>query len=296
MAAAHGPGQGHGAGTCAVRIPYVAQQRLVNQLAVAQRAIGHDGHTMVCAPGQQLIFNAATADVVEHLIDRTVTPARHLPQLLHIVGVKVGDTPVANLASGLQDFQRRNRLRQRRMATPVQQVQVNAVHAQPLAAEFKRAHHPLTAGIHGQHLADQKRLRLQRGPVPQGVANQLFGQAIAIHLGRVDQCHAQLQAGQQGGLFSLPAASALTQIPAAHAQTCMRLQKRQSVLRGAQAHGISFKNTLQHICYVGLALSILLFWSALFPRLSVALVPHEGLRRHIFVQNYLFFCFYRFSQ
>ena len=151
---------------------------------------------------------------------------------------------MANLALGFQLFKSGHGLGQRRMAAPVQQVQINAIHPQALTALLESTQHALAAGVHGQHLADQKRLRLQRRPVPQGIANQLLGQAVAIHLGRVYHGHALLQPGQQGGLLILPAASSLAQMPAAHAQICMLLQKRQCILCVAQAHGKPFKKAL----------------------------------------------------
>ncbi len=162
------------------------RRRLQQRPRLAQRAVGHQRHRGTLLPGQQVIFDAACLEVVQHLIGA----AARLIQLQQIVQVEVGNTPGADLALFAQALEACHGFRQRKTATPVQQIQVDTFAAQALEAALAGRLHTVQAGIVRVHLADQEHLVTTPG---NGFSHHLLGTTLAIHLGAVDQRHAQVQ-------------------------------------------------------------------------------------------------------
>jgi hypothetical protein len=97
----------------------------------------------------------------------------------------------------------------------VQQVQVQAVGVQPPDAVLAGPGRALAGRVVRQHLADQEDLVAAAGDGP---GDQFLRLAVAVHLGRVDQVHAQIQAAAQRGDLRVPAARDLAQVPGALAE------------------------------------------------------------------------------
>ncbi|MCY1182167.1 hypothetical protein D9M73_227130 [compost metagenome] len=111
------------------------------------------------------------------------------------------------LAQALEGF---DGFLQRVLATPVQQVQVDAVAAQACEAALAGGRHAAPAGIVRVDLADQKHLVAAPG---NGLANDFFRTAFGIHLGGVDQCQAQLDTLLQRRHFAAALARVFAHVP-----------------------------------------------------------------------------------
>ena len=81
--------------------------------------------------GRRSIFDAAAGEIVEHLIGGDIAAAGHGEQFFHVVGIEVGDAPGADLAGCLQRFEGLDGFGKRIVAAPMQQVEVDAVGAEP---------------------------------------------------------------------------------------------------------------------------------------------------------------------
>ena len=163
--------------------------------------------------------------MVKHLICRTCRPVRNCQQLIHVVRVEVGNTPAADLARLLQGPESLDRIRQRMAAAPVQKVQVDPVGFQPLQAALASGDGAGSGCVLRQHLADDEHLVANPGC---RLGNHLLGTARGIHLGRVDQCHTQVDTqSQRIGLlrrFTAP----LAHVPGALAQSRYGFTARES--------------------------------------------------------------------
>ncbi len=74
-------------------------------------------------------------------------------------------------------------------ATPVQQIQVDAIGLQPPQAALAGGRNAGARGILRQHLADDEQLV----PLPcAGLGDDLLGTPAGVHLGGVDQGHAEV--------------------------------------------------------------------------------------------------------
>jgi hypothetical protein len=146
------------------------------------------------------------------------------PELLQVGNVEVADAPVPDLARADQRFKARQRLGQRNGATPVQEIEVDLVGPEALQAAIAGGHRPDRRRMARQDLADQEDLVAASGD---RLADQLLGRAGAIHLGCVDQEHAELdtEAQRRDLLRSRPPAFA--QIPRALPEHRHRVAGRQ---------------------------------------------------------------------
>jgi len=212
------PGERHLGRGRAVPRRHVAQHRMAEQPALLDRRVGHDRDVALATPGQQVPLDAAPAQVVEHLIGRHLAAtldraaAFGRPELLQVGNVEVADAPVPDLARADQRFKACQRLGQRNGATPVQEIEVDLVGPEALQAAIAGGHRPDRRRMARQDLAHQEDLVAASGD---RLADQLFGRAGAIHLGCVDQEHAEVdtEAQRRDLLRSRPPAFA--QIPGA---------------------------------------------------------------------------------
>jgi hypothetical protein len=76
----------------------------------------------------------------------------------------------------------------------VQQVHIEIVRLEALQAALARRDRAAARGVLGQHLADEINLL---ATACDDVGDELFGAAVAVHLGRVDQYGTQIDAGVQ---------------------------------------------------------------------------------------------------
>ena len=110
----------------------------------------------------------------------------------------------------------------------MQQVQIEPVGLEPLQAALASVDDAVARGVVRQHLADDEQLVA----LPcRGFPDNLLGAAAAIHLGRVDQGHPELDAElQRRGLLSA-AAAVLAHMPGALPEGRHALAVRKRYLR-----------------------------------------------------------------
>ena len=99
----------------------------------------------------------------------------------------------------------------------MEQVQVQVIGAQPAQAVLQTAAQLSPAGMEGIHFGDEKQL-FPVQPVD-SLSHQLFRPALPIHLGRINQGHAELDAPPERIHFLSPGAEPLAQVPGALAQS-----------------------------------------------------------------------------
>ena len=63
----------------------------------AERRIGHHRHAVLLAPWQQVMLNAAVAEVVKDLIGRAAIAVWNTEEVFHVADREVGHAPGANL-------------------------------------------------------------------------------------------------------------------------------------------------------------------------------------------------------
>ncbi|MNC90056.1 hypothetical protein D3C83_61020 [compost metagenome] len=96
---------------------------------------------------EQIVLDATARQVIEDLIDDAARAAMRRQQLFHLANVEVAHAPVADLTGRAQVLEAADRLRQRVMRRPMQQVKIDAIGAQALQARFARAAHAAAARI-----------------------------------------------------------------------------------------------------------------------------------------------------
>ena len=183
----------------------------------AHRAVGHEGNAFLPLPRHQVILDAPAAEVVEDLVDAAPVSIRHAPEVLHVLHVKVGNAPAADLPLFLQLFHAGDGLAEVGIAPPVQQVEIDPVGPQMGEGTVQARVDAPAVGILGQHLGDEE-LVLSAISL-QGPADQQLGPAVGIHLGRVDQTEAQFEAVPQAGDLALGTAVVLGHLPGPLAET-----------------------------------------------------------------------------
>lgn len=119
-----------------------AEQQLT---ALGDRTVSHQRQMMLLPPWQQVEFDPAFFDVIEHLVGC----ARWGCKLLQVRHIEVGNAPPADLARLAQTFEGFNGFFQWVLAAPVQQVQVNVIGAQALKAGFTGTGTPLRLALWG---------------------------------------------------------------------------------------------------------------------------------------------------
>ena len=209
------PGKRDGRRIAAVLVGDLLQWRLAQQRALAQRRVGHDHDLGLLALGQELPLDAARAQVIEHLVGGAVAAAGHAGELGHVAGVEVADAPVADLAVLAEGLEGLDRLGQRVGAAPVQEVEVEAVGLEALEAALAGGDGALARGVVGIDLADEVDVVAQGA---HGVADDLLGLALAVHLGGVDEAQAELEAELHRLELGGPLGGALAHAPGAETQ------------------------------------------------------------------------------
>ena len=104
--------------------------------------------------------------------------------------------------------------------------------AEPLEAGFAGGDGAAPAGVVGQHLGDDEGLLAAAGD---GLAHHFLGAAAAVHLGGVDQRHAEIEAEAEGRrlvgaaerspspIFQVPWPSAGTLVPSGNAMLAIMM-------------------------------------------------------------------------
>src|SRR5262249_8181046 len=107
---ADGPGQRNSGCRATVCCANTCKRGITQQAGggAAEWRIGHHRHAMLLAPWQQVIFNAAVADVVRDLIGRAEIAVWNMEELFHAPAAEVGHTPGSNLPRRAETFERRD--------------------------------------------------------------------------------------------------------------------------------------------------------------------------------------------
>ena len=108
----------------------------------------------------------------------------------------------------------------------MQQIEIDPVGAQPREAALAGGNHAGARGVVGIDLADDKEVVAQSFG---GAGDHLFGAAVAIHLGSVDQSHAELDPEPHGRRLFLRSPAGLTHVP-------RTLTERRHTLAARQRH------------------------------------------------------------
>jgi hypothetical protein len=106
VTAADGPGQRNSGCRATVCCTNTCKHRIAQQAGAgaAEWRIGHHRHAVLLAPRQQVMFNAAVADVVRDLISRAAIALSNTEQVFQVSDLEVGHAPGANLPCRAQIF------------------------------------------------------------------------------------------------------------------------------------------------------------------------------------------------
>ncbi len=209
------PRQRHRGRIAPVLVGDLLERRLPQQRPLAQRRIGHHHDAAPAALLEQLPFDAAAAEVIEHLVGRAVLALRHARQLVHVVDVEVAHAPGVDLAVLLQGLEGLHRLGQRIGAAPMQEIEIEPIRLEPLQAALAGGNRPLARGVVRIDLADEEEIV---APPGDGLADDGLRHAFAVHLGRIDQPHAELDPQLHRRQLGRPLGRALAHAPGAEPQ------------------------------------------------------------------------------
>src|SRR5258706_11283607 len=152
---------------------------------------------------------------------------------------------MADVAARAQILETGDRLSNRVRTCPVQQVQIDAVEPEPLAAAIAGGGNAGAAGVVRVDLADDVQLftfeRASAQRFAQRLPDNLLGAAFAVHLGGVDQSITQLEREPHGSDFFTLAAPRFAHAPSAEAE---RRKMSRSIRQGDGTHRTSMPNRL----------------------------------------------------
>src|SRR3974390_1397891 len=93
---------------------YLAQHSMREDAALLDRRISHDWNVTLAAPWHQVEFDAAPAEIVQHLVGGArIAPAR-LRDLLHFAEIEIAHAPGQNFSGLRQRSEGLQRLAERR--------------------------------------------------------------------------------------------------------------------------------------------------------------------------------------
>ena len=136
-------------------------------------------------------------------------------QIVQIRDVEVADPPVPDQAGVPQVAEGLEGLGQRHRPAPVQQVQIDPARVQPPQAALAGLHRALPGRVVRPHLGDQEDLFAAAGD---SLADEYLRIPVRIHLGGVDQVHADVQTTAQRGNLRTAASPTLAEAPGALAE------------------------------------------------------------------------------
>ncbi len=137
-------------------------------------------------------------------------------------------------------MKRVERFSQRDVLTPVEQVEIEAFGAKTLQAGVARGHRAAPRRVMRQHLADEEDTGATAGD---GFADNFLGPAVGVHLCRVDERHAEVEAEPKCGHFRRAPASVFTHSPRPLAEGGDHLARRERHLANVRRsiHARSFQ-------------------------------------------------------
>jgi len=153
-------------------------------------------------------------DVYRQILEtcRAAIAAGDGKQFFHVVDIEIRHAPAEDLAVALQALEGADGFGERHASPPMQEIQVEAIGAKPRKASLACGDGALRSGILRIDLADQEHFV---APAVDGIGDDLLGTAFGIHLGGIDQRHAEVQPELQRGHFRLALARSLAHFPCA---------------------------------------------------------------------------------
>src|SRR5947199_8409778 len=114
------------------------ERRVFEQSApVTNRRVGHYWNLMLLAPLQETGFNLPVFKIVQNLIGGTCETVLDVEQLLHIVDIKIRDSPAFDLSSSPGFLECLDCLREPRASfSPMQKVKVDRVYSETFETAF----------------------------------------------------------------------------------------------------------------------------------------------------------------
>src|SRR6516162_7046390 len=135
------------------------------------------------APRQQVMFNAAVAEVVADLISRAAVTLWKMEQAFHVADLKIGHAPGANLSRRTQIFKRRHDAG--KVGDPiwkVQEIEIEMVSPETGKARLTSARDTISACMRRPYLGDYEYAIALTG---NHVADQFLSAHVAIYLRRI---------------------------------------------------------------------------------------------------------------
>src|ERR1700674_3131519 len=196
-----------------------AHRGVASEVAFVERRVGHDGNLARGAPRHQVVLDAAPRQVVEHLVRADALAPRDREELLQVADVEVGDAPAPDLSRAHQLLQRGDGFLEQHGTAPVKQVQIERVDPQLRQRPVARRDELAPRGVVGIELAhDEDRI----APAADRLAHHALGASLSVHLGGVDEVHAQVKAKAQRRHLRGALGCVLPHVPGAHPQARKR--------------------------------------------------------------------------
>ena len=162
------------------------------QRAAVDRRVRHERHAPLAAPRQQVELGLAAREVVEHLVGRDPSPPATATSSARSSASKLLTPQWRILPSAFSSRECLDGLRERVAARASAAGRGRSGRSGGARGCARRRRFvPSRLAFVGQHLADEE--DLVPAPVDR-VADELLGGAVAVHLGRVDQRQAELEA------------------------------------------------------------------------------------------------------
>src|SRR6516164_4688837 len=190
VTASDSPSQRNSSRRAAACCPNTGKRGITQQTGAgaAERRIGHHRHAMLLAPWQQVIFNAAVADVVINLIGRAAIAVWNMEELFHVADTEVGHAPGSNLPRRAEIFERRdNDGEAGTPISPVREVKIEVFSPETGEARLASARDGISRR-HVIHFGDQE---YAVALTSNHAADQFLGAAVAVPLRRVNQRHTE---------------------------------------------------------------------------------------------------------
>jgi hypothetical protein len=164
----------------------------IGEVAAAEGRVAHHRDAVLLAPGQHGVLDGPLVQVVEDLIARDPVRPRDGEGAVEILDVEVADAPGQDLARPAQVLEARDRLRQRVLARPVQQVAVQPIRPQAAERGLAGPGDAPARRVARHHLRDEEHLL---AAIRDGGGDDRL--RVAVHLRGVDMGHAGVDPGPQ---------------------------------------------------------------------------------------------------
>src|SRR5579883_454927 len=178
------------------------KHRVAEQSPLFDGRIGHDWEAACTAPGQQIIFNPASREVVENLVGGDSGTTRKGQQFLQIRDGEIAHAPQADFPRVDECCEAVERFLQRDRPTPVEEVEVELICPEAVQAALTSGDCSAPGRVLWQDLAHQERLVASSG---KRLTDEFFRGTIRVHLSSIDHGHPEVETEAQRRDFLLAA-------------------------------------------------------------------------------------------